>query len=231
MRVWTSALALSLFAPAAIASVITYDFTGDAFYTLGIFAGQGTQVTGTISFDDRIVDFSPTAAGDTFSANLEPNSAFAGNFRATIQVGSAVASYALHENDVDDWGWLWIADDTTFDWIDYFFVGNQGGQTIFELTARDNGGVAVKPGSYGLTSTIEGDIGILDALDLGLFKDRAFGTWARRDVSYGPVIDSVQFAWTGISRSISVPEPAPALLLATALLGLAVRYRKRLPGP
>jgi hypothetical protein len=64
----SSALVLCSAAPAAIALPISYNFTGIATSADGIFADQGTLVSGSFSFDDGLVDSvgSPSPAHDYF---------------------------------------------------------------------------------------------------------------------------------------------------------------------
>ena len=214
------------------ASSITYNYSGIVVGTpTGIFAGQGDTVTGTFSFDRRLIDVEPLTGQDFYRTSgnvLNPtpeyflNDPYLSSFTATMTIGSVTVTTAANDLaslDITDGARKYlefrIQEDT---------VAPSSAEIIrtdFEFTASDdNCGICIFDGGS-LDGTIDSAISILDNLELNTLF--AHGNWNIINLSEGVLTDSVVFDWTSINP---IPIPAAVWLFGTALIGL-VGFSKR----
>ena len=86
---------------AANAWPITFNFTGTVTGATGIFAGQGSDVTGSYTFDTGLVDidiFVGNAVTDQFLNNAFANQALTSTFDVTVTVGAETHSTSANAN-------------------------------------------------------------------------------------------------------------------------------------
>ena len=173
LRSLLASMVLVIFAPAALSSVVTYKFTGTVEYVEGIFAGQGTVVKGTFSFDDGLIDSNPSSEADVFTNRMPAsNQSLTSSFSATLTVGAvtvtnttaaAIAELKLIDSDIP----------TTGDGFEFgLYRFGASGLDDFFIQGEDYLPFptdAIAPGSLNLTGAIGDAISILDTLDLSLF--------------------------------------------------------------
>lgn len=218
----------------ALAAAVTYNYMGNVTNATGIFAGQGSVVTGTFTFDDRMLDWSADPYQDDFKY-VNPSGDYM-KMSATVKVGSAVVVIepTEHANSqvgvydgfhrfgcTDMEGCDDVHDSIGFRIYDY-------STSLLLLQAFDSSDQAVAPGAGSLSSTVAGLIDIFDHLDLSLFRDFAEGYALLGSAEYPH--DELRFTWTGISRvqdenPTTIPEPATLSLFGLGLAGLAALRR------
>ena len=201
-------------ASTAMSLPVTYEFQGTVTSTFGAAVGPGSLVTGTISFDDQLVDSNPGVPWqDIFTTTNPANVALLPGFSATINFGAMSMSVA-GDAPTNSLGSLSISDSSSVDQVQYRAFNSDLGADLI-LRARDVGGIpdGVLPGSNGLTDNITDTIDILDNLDLTLFNSRQnpVSVW-RQFNSFGRTTLQIGFRWDSLSR-VTVPEPGAVALL------------------
>ena len=86
---------------AANAWPITFNFTGTVTGATGIFAGQGSDLTGSYTFDTGLMDidiFVGNAVTDQFLNNAFANQALTSTFDVTVTVGAETHSTSANAN-------------------------------------------------------------------------------------------------------------------------------------
>jgi hypothetical protein len=216
-------LAFALLAPSAMATVVTYSYTGTVTNAAGLFAAQGTVVRGTFSFDDGLVDEIGESEVDWFQNDFPvSNQALTASFNATLTLGSVSVTRAA-SNPLLPEAALVLYDTADYDQVDYEIVS--GPTVFFYLVANDSTGTAISPGSGSLSGTTGGAVSVLNSLDLAAFDIRG-GAWNEYDLS-GTKVGDVYFTWAGIGPSTVVPIPAPIFLLLSGMVTLLVIRRPK----
>jgi len=205
-------LVLVTFAPAALGTIITYNFTGTVAQRTadGIFAGQGNAVTGTISFDDGVQDLEPDSNFDSFNADgdSEPpniNEPFLSSFSAELTIGEVTVNITAN-----------LYSELTFtqgegEFIEFieYQVHNQTGsiRAFFEFEAEINA-EPVNGELWNLDGTIGTAITILDGLNLDAY-DNAEVNWLIEDDEVR--VGFLAFRMTSLSLAFP-PVPEPTLI-------------------
>jgi hypothetical protein len=197
----------------AYAVPITFDFTGTATgvggYTKGIWAGQGTDVTGSYTYDTDLADTFPAdSARDKFLSNDPANAVFAWNI--TFNLGAVTRSVdgpaAFFNFNIQDKA------------TDSYAFGNN----LFGLNLHGTDATAVQ--------NLDGSAPDY-APDLSLFNTGSINGLYKLEGSENQLsfrLTSITAA-AGISSAgpVPIPEPATMLLVATGLIGLAGFGRKK----
>lgn len=213
---------LSVAASKVTAAVVTFGYSGEVTASSLTYAGlNGAPVSGTISFDDSLVD-SPFSTGitrsDTFTTQTAANEPFRGSFQATMQVGAFDFSTQL---DASSSGYAFVQ--TTSDTVDsvrYSIVPQVGsGREYFNM--QQSGVDMLNPGSGGLSGTTAEAIAFysLAGRDFGTLSFNV-GQWNGWDGTR--FLGYVYFEVTSFS---AVPIPATLPLLLSGLLGF-LAWRK-----
>lgn len=204
-------LLVSLLGPpaTAYAEVVTYRFKGIVEEPAGVFVGQvdvGSEISGTFSFDDRLVDLYPGDASRDWFNNDVPaaNQPLTSSFHATVNFGSF--SYTINPTDPQEQnGSLAVLDGVcepprSCDALEFWFshAGGQRADTWLRLIVLDDvtGSSAdgIAPGDFNLTDSIKDTVSILDHLDFAKFN-RSRG-WSGFNNGRG---NHLVFTWTGLS--------------------------------
>jgi hypothetical protein len=228
-------VALFGFTTLASATPITYNYTGTVTAATGIFAGQGTNVTGTFTFDDGLVDQCVGAACDFFPSGSTANLAFNSVWEITLNLGTVNVTTATNARAVGtNHHFLSLSDDPSVDQFVMYAAEIAAGDDSVQLNLQDLLPVppdGISPGSNNLTGTIAGAIAILNTLDPADFSlITGISNWAARNER--GLQGQVVFTPTSISLAQPVPEPASLLLFGTGLVGAGVRrYRQRRAKP
>jgi hypothetical protein len=206
----------------ANATPITFNFTGTATNTTGIFAGQGTAVTGFYTFDTALVDTFPGDATNDWFQNHTPVGNQGLTFEISLTLGSVTRTTANNLNPAT-FGHhrvIW-RDGASMDQFEIRAIhvtssDDDAALNLEDFTPSPPDGVAA--GSGNLTDTP-----ILTAPNIALFDtvigNSFYRSWNSSGVNDGTVI----FTLTSITP---IPEPSTALLLATGLAALAVGRRR-----
>jgi hypothetical protein len=243
MKTLQLALVLTLLAPASAAETVTYLFTGvvdesvQASSGIFAFASDGTLLSGSISFDDRLLDRVAGNQTDEFF-NFTPvqNKPYTEAFRMEMTVGGlTVTQVATEPNLAQAALRLDDANPGSTDSVIYSMLSTSPtvrGNDIIALRFIDTTGVGVGTGGSGLTGTIEGAIAILDALDVSLFPPTAQKSfWLARD-DVDQTIGTIQWNATSLTRAPRLPaSPSLPWLLPAALLvtGSSIALRRVRP--
>ena len=232
-----TAICLLSWVESAQAVPITYSYTGTVgSAATGIFSGQGSQVTGTFTFDSALIDNNPNGTQDIYSANDPNNLAVAHVFELTVTLGGVTRTTANNQNTpgTDHLSLNLIDSSSAGDLFDFRASLISNTDDFAELSIRDllpsGSADGIAAGSNNLTSTIGGTIALLDNINVGLFSNAYNSSlWEAVDKRTGASEGSLYFTLTSISRApvSSVPEPSALLLLSCGLVGLAVWRRKQ----
>jgi len=223
MRRLAIALAFALSAHAASATVVTYTYQGTVTSATGIFAGQGTSVTGTFSFDTGLTDSEPATTHDAFDNNSPVgNQALTSTYSATVHLGAVSLSATASPHPTLAVGRLDLfnnfpASTNLADEVFYELGNPFTTDPLFELDAQQLTPSPTIPNAVPngvLNGTTSGAISLLDTLDLTKFSVTS-GLWLQKD-SNGQTIGSLGFTWTSVAP---VPLPAALPLLISGLLG------------
>jgi hypothetical protein len=214
MRKFFAAVLLCALTSPAMAATVTYQFSGTVVNTWGKFGGQGSTITGLISFDEGLVDTAPSNLVDNFVSRTFAATVFVAAVQDGVSNGSLLLDNLNGENRV------------------LFSLGTESrGSTTVDMILDAS---FAQP--LNLTSMLEGDLPILDGIDLAQ-ATRHDGAFRVRDSSTGNFIDVVTFEWIGLSRVVpinNVPAnnwrplaAALVLLLGGLVVFVVVRVRAR----
>lgn len=222
---------LMLLLPSPILAIpLTFDFAGTAIVTAGIFLGQGTNVTGSYTYDSDLVDSSGAGEEDVFSAHILSNQSFQWNIAVTL--GTTTRSTSTNLNLAPDGHHLIHILDTSAE--DRYKI-----ESLRQVITDDAAQIllsdfdplpdpdAVLAGSGGLTNSaplLAPDVSKFsdNCLSAGLFTCSAY--IAFNDVT-GDEDGRVFFRVDSITAR-SVPEPATLLLVALGMFGFAFSRRE-----
>lgn len=203
------------------AAPLTYQYTGVATLTSGIFSGQGTAVTGRFTFDSGLLDRFPLSNTVDHFTPWDPASNSEA-FELTISLGSIFRTSADNQNSATPGHHhLLITDRPSDDQIE--FVARTVALTDDFAAVRLTDVVptgspdGVAAGSGNLTSTLVGAMNILNTLNIGSFSNTVPSVWAANDNTSGALIGVAEFTVTSIT---AVPTPSAFLLMGTGLSGL-----------
>ena len=101
MRLFSMAVIFGLMTAGAVqAAPITFNFTGTVTGTpTGVFIGQGSAVTGSLTFDTGLLDSFPSNGTSDFFGSSEPgNTGFV--FSMSVTNGAITRSYSATDNSV-----------------------------------------------------------------------------------------------------------------------------------
>ena len=195
-----------------LAVPVTFNFTGNATSTSGIFAGQGTAVTGSYTFDTG--GLSPSAFVTTHSA------AFAGSFgvfEISMTLGAITRTTANNQNTpaTNHHNLKWQDGGTFQGWDDLFqFTATPViiSDDFAQIFIRDNGDSTlpadgIAPGAGNLTLPL-----ILTAPDVSLFNtvSGSFNRYEARDGS-GNLEGVLNFTPTSITAALGGNPDNPIL--------------------
>ena len=212
-----SALAL-LVAGTTSASTIRYDFAGEVVIASGIFAGRGTRVSGTVSWDSFMVDRDAgDATSDYFS--LWDGTNDGARISVSIQVGTLRRSIEIVGTTSGRPSFLAILDTATVDLLDVELQPSHRDRAVLRL--RDYAPLppdALFPGSANLDDTP-----FDDAIEVDFAKVQSTRT-------IGSVIVTTRSTYTAQAPSgeflgpvgfqldsFKLPEPTSGGLLALGL--------------
>lgn len=200
------------------AAPLTFNFTGIATFTDGIWAGQGNSVTGSYSYDSALQDANGANTFDAFRNHFPAsNQALNSSFDITVNLGAVSGSTSANSNPALLANhFLEIFDTPGEDRFRFESVRQALSDDFASIMLRDflpNGapdGIAV--GSGNLTNAAP-----TTAPDISLFS-LVFGqsTYQTFD-QQGQLTGRVLFTLTSITK---VPEPTTLLLLGLGLVGL-----------
>lgn len=201
-------------ASAATATPVAYNFTGTATFQNGDFTGQGNVVTGTIQFDDGLIDPNADNGVAQYNKLLAANAPLAGVFAYSITVG---ATTKTGNGAVGSTAFLQMFDDSTQASDSVTFQVGTAPFDYLLLRALTGSGTDVDlPAAPGGFNPISDAIAVLDSLDPSQFGSSP-SLW-------GGGANQVQFTWDSITP---VPEPSTALLMGLGLLGMGAVRRRR----
>ena len=194
------------------AATITIDFTGTASIANGIWAGQGTDVTGSYTYDS---DLDPTlnvtnSNGSITNTFLSNNAGNAGlDWEFTVSLGAT----SLSVDETDGLFNFGLFDKTPASLLDTYQLTAPGGASI-QLIGSDPRAVE------NLNGTVP-----TDAPDLSLFQSVV--TAGRVGTQLKWTFDSITLRDSG-GGGPSVPEPTAALVFGLGLLviGRSVKTRE-----
>ncbi len=192
----------------ALATPVSYAFTGTVTFQNGDFAGQGSVVTGTIQLDDGLVDGNASQSVAQYNAALAANVPLASSFGYSITVGAVTKTGS---GAIGTTSFLQMFDDLATDSVT-FQVGAAPSAYLLLRALNGSGSDLTLPPAPGGFNPISDALAILNGLDPSQFAS-APSLWAEGSTN------QVQFTWDSITL---VPEPSTALLLGMGLLGLGV---------
>ena len=207
-------LGLSCLPLVTYGTTVTYSFSGTVTSLEGPTPGAGSvgsEVSGTITFDDGSLDSDPSNEVDIFSSAFGPNAGLP--FQGTFSNGSISAS-------IDDavGGGLSLIDNPGVDIFNYS-IGDQTNVLRLSVSDLANPIDLVRPGSGNLTGDAGFDLSTL-LLDSATIRDSGF-VFLNPD---GTFSGQILFDLTSISQ---VPLPAAAWLFLSAIAGLFGMKRLR----
>lgn len=234
MRLASAAL-LMLFANSSFAGLVTYNYTGSYDGGTGIFNSVTGGVSGTITWDDNLLDSNSSGRNDYF-ANNDPvnNQIYTSSYTATMNVDGTTYSESATNPTILD-AFMSLRDHGDVDSFRYSMIRNGTTEDRFRLAAVDSnlGSTpdAIAAGTNNLTGSMSDALNIIDNLDLSLFNDSSTQSWwVEWDDTTGDRLGRLDFTITSLTRvSGSVPEPGMVALLLLGLAGNLARSRKRKP--
>ena len=197
------------------ADPITYNFTGTVISQTGVYIGQGTEVTGSITFDTSLIDgLASNGVTDNFFSGNAANSLFV--WTMTTTNGSVTTSHSVTgQVSGSIFGQMLIEDSSTQDGFN-FTVNDSSGQGRSNLSLGDiNNLNLVLPGTGGLADSAGFDLTTL-LLASVTNQDSFVCTFNCTDPGI-PGSGILDFSVTNIS---AVPIPGALLLFGSGLLGL-----------
>jgi len=218
--------ALLVLVPAAVfAAPITVYFSGTAFEQIGIYAGQGTAVTGFITYDLALVDLSAASPTDNwFVPTTSGNEALP--FEMSMTNGAITSTSADNTNAAGTNHYL-IQEDITStgtETLDFLTGVFSLADRRFIVTLLDTS----TPLGYPALSTQPVD---LASLDISLFDQVVGGVTTFKAGSDGQLVTDSELAFfiTSFTRTppTAVPEPGMLSLFGAGLVGLFFLRRRR----
>ncbi len=207
---------------------VTYSYTGTVGSTAtGIFAGQGSQLTGTFTFDSALVDGNSNWTQDIYSAS-DPNNVAAGRaFELTVTLGTVTRTTANNRNAPGtDHHFLNIVDSSAsgdkFQFRSSLIAPTDDFAELWLLDlvpTNSADGIAVRSSTLG--SNMAATIALLDNINVGLFSNTYNSSvWEAVSKGTGAFEGSLSFGLTSINRvpTSQVPEPSSILLLCLGLI-------------
>lgn len=219
----------------ALAATVTFSYAGTITTATGIFAGQGSTVTGTFSFDSTLMDAAASDATaapftadqyDYYRSDTAPNIPVASAFNMTLSVGTVSRDSA---NNANSSGTLhhsffvldWPESDQFVFTVSGPAIGDDSGVLVLADYDPFPNPDGIAPDSGSLASNINSTIALLSGLDVSRFNNND-GSWQANDPN-GVLLGRVSFILTDVSQ---VPGPATLPLLGTAI-ALAGFFRRR----
>lgn len=219
-------LSMWIFSSGAQATIATYYFSGTVTDANGIFAGQGSSVTGSFSFDYGAQDSDPSTEYDFFTSDTSSNQPLIANFSASLTLGSVLLNLA----PIDVAGsYFAISATDTPDRLSYYLKVFSDGWLDFSI--MDNPYVDAGDPVSALDGTISRLVGILDNLVTSTFSGEfspgmGEGYWVAMDQD--AEIGNVAFQWNELWRggATRVSEPGSVGLFASGLIIAALTRRR-----
>lgn len=207
-------------APASLqAALLTFNFTATVDSATGIWADQGSVVTGSYSYESDLVDDFPTNTSIDLFVSNSPNEGAVWDL--TVTVGNVTQTSSDNFNNPGSAHHLMEVRDTdqedsfTFAAVRVFPGDDDAAIRLIDTPAGGVDGIA--PGSGSLTDTP-----LSTAPDVTLFET-ATGEWIARNTS-NEQIGRLDFTVTSITL---VPIPPALYLFGSGLLGLVGISRQR----
>lgn len=227
-RITAAVLCTSLLAVPTIANaaLVTYSFTGDVIFANGIFAGEGSVVSGLFSFDDALAASASGTTLNVFRSDFPTaNAAIPNSFVASLSLGSVNVSATSDPSRPPSQVQL---QDGTNDLLLLQLGGTVNLQDSMSLRLNDFAADDPTPdgiaaGSGNLTGQLSDSIAIMNLIDPTAFDSAAISDWRTANG------DLVRFNLTSLSNVSAIPVPAALPLFASALLGL-FGLRRRVNG-
>jgi hypothetical protein len=221
----TIAMLASLFSVAASATAITYLFTGTATTQQGVYIGQGSAVSGFLTYDSGLVDQTSVDYWDLFTSSSPAgaNDPLNDTWEISITNGGIVRSSADNRNQVGgdhhDLALFSTTQDDSFIFRAQRLI-NTDDEVRFAL--RDFSGNAIVPGFGGLPGVPWNSP--LDPSQFTGYTDSRQGRIRAYDNVTGVEIGYLEFT---IDTMSLVPVPAAAWLFGSGMLGLGRIARRR----